>query len=109
MGICLCQDKPIKEKETPQSLHPDNQASSHSSAIDCTQLKIDARIKQSIGEVFDILGSMPDRPREDFDDSQQELLYMLNMCKEKGTQQDEYMIATSNIIKKELRTVENFS
>jgi hypothetical protein len=109
MGICLCQDKPIKEKETPQSLHPDNQASSLSSAIDCTQLKIDARIKQSIGEVFDMLGSMPDRPREDFDDPQQELLDILNRCKEKGTQKDEFMIATSNIIKKELRTNENFS
>jgi hypothetical protein len=109
MGICLCQDKPIKEKETPQSLHPDNQASSLSSAIDCTQVKIDARIKQSIGEVFDILGTIPDRPREDFGDPKQELLEILNMCKEKGTNQDEYMIATSKIIKKELRTVENFS
>ncbi len=109
MGICLCQDKPIKEKETPQSLHPDNQASSHSSAIDCTQLKIDARIKQSIGEVFDILCSMPDRPREDSDDPQQELLDILNRLKEKGIQQNEYMVATSKIIKKELKTNENFS
>jgi hypothetical protein len=109
MGICLCQDKPTKEKETPRTLPQDNNASSTSSAIDCTQIKIDARIKQSIVEVFDIVNRMPDRPREDFGDPQQELLEILNMCKEKGPLQEEYMMATSKIIKKELRTTENFS